>query len=168
MRFDTHNSITAYDLILSSSLEEMTQWFVIYGDFSPKRAALIANLLYHHKTDDRLRTTLGLVDTLRDIKIHRKELAPLFQCIRIAVNQEFEHVDRFIAQLDTLLAPGGRCAIISFHSIEDRIIKHHFKDLAEDNTYHIITKHVIKPHRTEVQRNKASRSAKLRIIEKRG
>lgn len=68
--------------------------------------------------------------------------------------------------LDTILAPGGRCAIMTFHSIEDRMIKNHFKSYVHTGNYKLINKHVIVPHYIEVQENKASRSAKLRIIEK--
>lgn len=72
----------------------------------------------------------------------------------------------FFEKLDKILAPGGRCAILSFHSIEDRIIKYRFKDLASESGYTILTKHTVKPTRQEVKTNRAARSAQLRVIER--
>ena len=166
MRFDTTTGKTAYEFIQESSIDDMKRWFIEYGDFTEKRATMFATLLHKNKYNEDLKITTWLTKLLHELRISKNELAPIFQCIRIVTNNEFWHVDDFISQLDTVLAPGGRCAIISFHSIEDRIIKYHFKNLANDNQYTILTKHVIKPTRQEVQKNKAARSAKLRIIEK--
>jgi 16S rRNA (cytosine1402-N4)-methyltransferase len=74
----------------------------------------------------------------------------------------------FLDQIDTLLRPGGRCAIMSFHSVEDRIIKNAYKNLVDTGSYTLVNKKVIAPSWQEVKINKASRSAKLRVIEKVG
>lgn len=166
MRFTPKAGKTAYELIKWSSVDDMAKRFMNYADFKEKRAVAIATTISNNKSNPQLNSTLWLIEILKEIKIHRNELAPLFQAIRIIVNHEFDNVELFIKSLDTILAPGWRCAIMTFHSIEDRIIKNYFKQLAETWNYTILTKHVIAPHYTEVQRNKASRSAKLRVIEK--
>lgn len=166
MRFTPKAGKTAYELIKWSSADDMAKRFMNYADFKEKRAVGIATTISNNKSNPKLDSTLWLIEILKEIKIHRNELAPLFQAIRIMVNHEFDNIELFIKSLDTILEPGGRCAIMTFHSIEDRIIKNYFKQLSETWNYTILTKHVIAPHYTEVQRNKASRSAKLRVIEK--
>lgn len=165
MRFDTTTGKTAYEIIKQAPITDMVKRFTTYGDMSEHRATAIATCISNHKADERLRTTRWLLAILADIRIHKNERAPLFQCIRIAVNHEFDNINTFIANLPSLLSSGGRCAIITFHSIEDRIIKYAFQTLVASGEFVLINKKVIIPHYTEVQRNKASRSAKLRIIE---
>ena len=82
------------------------------------------------------------------------------------VNHELEQLETFLQAFPQTLNIGGRCAIITYHSIEDRITKIAFKKLDESWLFKLVNKKVIVPHYTEVQKNKAARSAKLRIIEK--
>ena len=82
------------------------------------------------------------------------------------VNQELEQLENFLKVFPQTLNIGWRCAIITYHSIEDRITKLAFKKLDESWIFRLVNKKVIIPHYTEVQKNKAARSAKLRIIEK--
>ncbi len=166
MRFDQSKWSTAYELIKDSNFDTIKSRFLLYGDFSEKKATAIATLISDQRNEKSLQTTASFVNLLQTIGIRKAELAPLFQSIRIATNNEFWHIDEFFSHIDNILAPWGRCAIISFHSIEDRLIKNHYKSLASTDWYTILTKHVITPHRQEIKRNKASRSAKLRIIEK--
>lgn len=91
-----------------------------------------------------------------------------FQALRITVNDELDALREFIQKSFLKLAPGGRLAIITFHSIEDRIVKYAFKDLQETHSATIITKKPIVPSREEQKENRRSRSAKLRILEKNG
>jgi 16S rRNA (cytosine1402-N4)-methyltransferase len=89
-----------------------------------------------------------------------------FQALRIAVNREYETLQIAIKKSLEILASGGKLAIISFHSGEDRIVKHRFRQAAQSENFTLLTKHPIKPTFQEVKSNSWSRSAKLRIIEK--
>ena len=89
-----------------------------------------------------------------------------FQGLRIAVNDEFKVLEQFIAQAWQKLRSGGRLAIISFHSLEDRIVKHSFKTYVQDDSGVLISKKPITASNEELQQNPRARSAKLRIIQK--
>ena len=87
-----------------------------------------------------------------------------FQALRIAVNRELDVLDELLAMLPDVLAPGGRCGIISFHSLEDRRVKHRFRDLQAAGQVELLTKKPITASPEEIDRNPRSRSAKLRGI----
>lgn len=92
-----------------------------------------------------------------------------FQALRIAVNKELDVIEKTLPDLYSYLAPGGMIAVISFHSLEDRVVKHQFKKaVVDDNTLRILTKKPRIPSNEEIEENSRSRSAKLRVIEKRG
>ena len=90
----------------------------------------------------------------------------VFQALRIAVNKELEVLESVLPQAIDILAPGGRLAVISFHSLEDRITKHYFKKQKHKNIIKIITKKPIIAGEEELKNNVRARSAKLRVIEK--
>ena len=94
-----------------------------------------------------------------------------FQALRIAVNREMDTLEGTLRDAVDLLRPGGRIVVISFHSLEDRIVKHLFRELAagrgEGGSLEILTRKVVRPSREEVESNSRSRSAKLRAAEKR-
>lgn len=92
----------------------------------------------------------------------RSTLARVFQAIRIAVNEEFSALDAFLRQLPDCLVPGGRVAILSFHSGEDRRVKHHFRDGARNGVYREIAENIIRPTGQEVWSNSRAASAKMR------
>jgi len=100
----------------------------------------------------------------RKSKIH--PATKTFQAIRIAVNDEVRALEEALEKAFFLLRKNGRIAVITFHSIEDRIVKRKFKDLEKNGFGKLVTKKAIKPTREEMLSNKKSRSAKLRIIEK--
>jgi 16S rRNA (cytosine1402-N4)-methyltransferase len=107
-----------------------------------------------------------LEPVLRKGKLHFATL--VFQGLRIAVNDELGELQRGLAAAVDHLAPGGRLAVISFHSLEDRIAKNFLRDLARDEKLKLVTKKPIIPTQTEIRKNPRSRSAKLRVAEKIG
>ena len=88
-----------------------------------------------------------------------------FQALRIAVNRELDEIKALLDALPELVGPGGRVVTISFHSLEDRILKQHFQALGRSGLARVLTKHVVAPSDEEVRRNPPSRSAKLRCVE---
>jgi len=106
MRFTPDVGHTAYELIKASPLDDIAQRMIAYADFSPKRAHTIAEVISRNKSHPKLQTTIGLIDLLKEIKIHKKELPPLFQAIRIATNREFDNIELFMNRIDEILAPG--------------------------------------------------------------
>lgn len=165
MRFSPERQ-SAYDLLQSCTQAQLETWFVQYGDIKPHHAKGYAQYILQNKADPRIKTTLGFRDIMRSIRVNDKVLAVIFQVLRIVVNKELEHVELFIKKLPSFLSKGWRCAVITFHSIEDRLVKYAFKDLVETGSCELVNKKVIIPHYLEVKKNKASRSAKLRVIEK--
>jgi 16S rRNA (cytosine1402-N4)-methyltransferase len=119
-----------------------------------------------------IETTFQLVEVIeRSLPkvVLRKRLHPAtktFQALRITVNDELTVLHQFIKDGFVALKPGGRMAIITFHSIEDRVVKHSFRELAQSDTAEVITKRPISPSEEELKANPRSRSAKLRIIKK--
>ena len=87
--------------------------------------------------------------------------------VRLAVNGELDELDRLLEQVPELVRPGGRAVIITFHSMEDRKVKQKFQALAREGRATLLNKHVVRPTDEEVQANPASRSAKLRALERR-
>lgn len=167
MRFDqSKNPITAQTWLQTSKAETIATALQTYGDFSPKTADYLTKLIIEQRKKSDFSTTFQLKDFLLAHHFNQKKIAVIFQVIRIMVNQELAQLERFLEVFPETLKSGGRCAIITYHSIEDRITKIAFKKLAESWLFTLVNKKVIAPHYTEVQRNKAARSAKLRIIEK--
>ena len=163
MRF-SQSGMTAYELLQQSSHEQLQERLMIYGDYRDKRAEQIAQHLIKNRTNPQLKTTWWVRDLLWEIKVNDKQLAVVFQVLRIVTNRELEQVELFLERLDQIMNVNGVCAIITYHSIEDRLVKYWFKKRVENGNYQLINKKVIAPHYTEVQRNKAARSAKLRKI----
>lgn len=165
MRFDTKKEYSAHDLINKWSEQELTQTFIDYAEFSEGKAREIAQTIIKERRKNTINTTRELKTILKTCGLGEKAAVVIFQSIRIQVNQELANLESFLAKFPTYLRPGGRCAIMTYHSIEDRITKLAFKAL-ENNGFKLYNKKVIKPHYTEVAHNRAARSAKYRIIEK--
>lgn len=164
MRFDQSQSLTAEEVVNSWSREELEELFRKYGE--EPRARDIAKAILEARKKERITSTIQLADIVSSVvKKHGKShpATRVFQAVRMAVNGELGEIESGLPAAVDLLKPGGRIAVISFHSLEDRLVKHFLKR-REDIT--IITKKPIKPSFEETKRNPRARSAKLRIAEK--
>jgi len=182
MRMDQHSGESASELLERLSAEELEHIFKVYGEerFARKIARAV-------KAAGEIRTTLalaGLVEGTVPRKFHPRKIhvaTKTFQALRIAVNEELAGLDEFISLVVKRLKKGGRIAIISFHSLEDRIVKQAFKKLSKgcicppDLPYcrcgkkevaRIITRKPVLPSGEECDLNPRARSARLRIAEK--
>ncbi|MCL5670443.1 MAG: 16S rRNA (cytosine(1402)-N(4))-methyltransferase RsmH [Acidobacteria bacterium] len=99
---------------------------------------------------------------------HHHPATRTFLALRLAVNQELESLESFLPQAMSVLAPGGRLAVLTFHSLEDRVVKRAFQQFDREGQATILTRHVIRPSEAEVRSNPRARSAKLRAVEKQG
>ena len=185
MRMNRQNSKSAYDVITTYSEEELTRIFFEYGEekFSRKIAAIIAD----RRKDKPVETTLELVDIIKAAipeRFRQKGSHPakrVFQAVRIEVNGELEDLRYALDNFFDVLKPGGRLSVITFHSLEDRIVKTAFNDYATGCTCpkdfpicvcgkkprgKVITRKPVLPTDEECEYNKRSKSAKLRVVEK--
>ncbi len=163
MRFDTNQQLTAKDRIAKVSPKELENCFIEYADFTQEKAFEIANEIIKTRNKSPIQTTHDLIKVLYACWLWWPASSVIFQAIRIEINQELEQLKMFLQKLPHILNPWWKCAIITFHSIEDRIVKNKFKELLQ-NGWNLYTKKAIQPTYQEIKRNKASRSAKLRII----
>ncbi|MDR0291233.1 MAG: 16S rRNA (cytosine(1402)-N(4))-methyltransferase RsmH [Elusimicrobium sp.] len=167
MRFDTGAKLTARDIVNDYSVRELEKIFTDYGE--EPSAAKIALAVFNARRVKPLETTADLAAVINRATPRRGKTHPatrVFQALRIAVNDELGTIERSLKFLPDILNAGGRAAVLTFHSLEDRIIKNIFKQLAADGKIKLVNKHVIEPCFEEVQNNRRSRSAKLRVIEK--
>jgi 16S rRNA (cytosine1402-N4)-methyltransferase len=173
MRMDREGPVTAEELIRLSSAEEMERMLRELGE--ERWAARIAKAIVRQRRTQPLRTTGDLVAIIRkSIPPYRTRIHPAtrtFQALRIAVNDELANLDLFLRDCPGLLKAGGRLGIISFHSLEDRIVKTQFRNWAkakigEGPSFRILTPKPVVPSSEEVRGNPRARSAKLRAAEK--
>ena len=163
MRFNPENSITAEWILKNYSQENLEEILQKYGDFKWLLLKNIASAIVKNKSS--LKTTFDLKNLLKRIGLSEKKIAVVFQVLRIETNNELWELEEFLEKFGDYINSGWRCLIITYHSIEDRLVKNKFKQL-HNNGFINLTKKVIFPSWEEIQKNKASRSAKLRIIEK--
>lgn len=166
MRYDRNVGTSARDRLAQTKYDEMCRIFGLYTDFTPKYISKFVEDLVHYRKRISLETTHELAIRAKKMGINDKKLAVIFQAIRIQVNNELWELELFLKTFTDYIQVGGRCAIMTYHSIEDRIVKNAFKDLVETGKYTLYNKKVIKPNRQEVKRNKAARSAKYRVIQR--
>ncbi len=164
MRMDQRQTLTAAEIINHWDEVKLADIFYRYGEERLSRR--IARQIVAKRP---LHTTTALAETIyysvprqyRHGRIH--PATRVFQALRIAVNHELERLEQFLAQAPDWLVPGGRLCVISFHSLEDRIVKHAFKDHPHLS---VITKKPIGARPDELERNPRARSAKLRVAER--
>lgn len=168
MRMDKSLSVTAADLINGLTKGELMQLFERYGDeYLSKK---IAQKIVEKRLEGPIQRTLDLATLITGVyprgmhKIH--PATKVFQALRIAVNDEIESLKNALPQSVALLETKGRLAVISFHSLEDRIVKQTFLDFEAQGLGKIITKKPIMPSEKEIEENRRARSSKLRIFEK--
>ena len=167
MRFDKNsNDYTAENIIHQNELKELTKIFKEYGE--ERHAYKIAKKIKELKGEVDVLTITSVVDRVTPFKYRLKTYSRIFQALRIAANNELDHLSKFLDDFISLLNPGGRIVIISYHSIEDRIVKHKLKDLKHEKKIKLIYKKPLTPSTEEVGINKRSRSAKMRVGEKIG
>ena len=164
MRFDQSRGETANELIKRLTQEQLADIIFEFGE--ERRSRRIAKSI---KKSNMLITTNDLTDAIRkSTPPHQrnKTLARVYQAIRIAVNNEIEKLKNFLEIFLHHLNSKGRLVIISYHSIEDRLVKNFFRQLKLDNKANILTKKPLTPSTKEIQSNRKSRSAKIRALEK--
>ena len=167
MRMDAREPRTAADLVNKMSEAELADLIYKYGE-EPKSRQIAKAIVRDRPftTTDQLAATVANATRWGRSRIH--PATRTFQALRIALNRELELLEQTLALLPQLLAPGGRLAIISFHSLEDRIVKHFFKELTEagyEATFSSLTKKPISGATDDVH-NPRARSAKLRAVVK--
>lgn len=175
MRFDPSGLHTAAEIVNDSSREELEKILHLFGE-EPLAREIVGAIIYQRKRDPI--TTTGQLSEIV-LSAYRKKLKSkkeipwigglhpatrTFQALRIRTNEELEHLRAVLPQAIRILRPLGRLAVISFHSLEDRIVKRFFKEPCAD--LKILTKKPIVSSEEEIKQNPASRSAKLRVAEK--
>jgi len=166
----TDEDLTARDIV--NTWEEESLADIIYGFGEEKYSRRIAKAIVEARKEKSIETTFDLVKIIgnavgksyRGLKIHPSTRT--FQALRIATNSELTNLEKVIEKGFNRLAKGGRIAIITFHSLEDRMVKRAFVDLKQKGYANVITKKPIVPSSEEIKSNPRARSSKLRILEK--
>lgn len=179
MRMNKRAGITAADVINTYSEEQLANLFFLYGEL--KNSRKLAAVLVKARMGQPITTINGFLDIVKPLfgrEREKKELAKVFQALRIEVNQEMEALKDMLLAATQALRPGGRLSVITYHSLEDRIVKNIMKTgnvegKAEKDFYgrvltpfRLVNNKVIVPDAEEIEINPRSRSAKLRIAEK--
>lgn len=179
MRMNKRGGETAADLLNSATEEELTRIFKLYGELNCARK--LASRIVKVRTEKPIRRVNELIEIAKPFcppQREKKEMAKVFQALRIEINKEVEALQEMLKSAKELLKPGGRLVVITYHSIEDRIVKNFMKsgniegivekDFFGRTTSPFDAKKVIVPTDEEMERNPRSRSAKLRIAIKKG
>lgn len=166
MRFDNKSWRSAYDIVNNYSLQDLTAIFVNYAEFTTQKSQEIAKKISDMRKIKKIETTFELKHILNQVGLGQKASVVIFQAIRIETNKEIDNLKMFLDNVPNILSNWWRCGIITFHSIEDRIVKNYFKSLSSSQGFRLIYKKALQPSYQEVGSNRASRSAKYRLLEK--
>jgi len=172
MRIDKRLKTTAADIV--NKADEKSLADLIYKFGQDRASRRIARFIVQQRRQAPITTTGQLAAIVcqalkRPVKKRKRRIHPAtrtFQALRIAVNNELENLEKFLASAPELLRKNGYIAVISFHSLEDRLVKSDFRKNESQGIYRIITKKPIAPDRQEIAKNLRARSAKLRIAQK--
>ena len=184
MRMDRDNPLSAYEVVNNYSKEELSRIFYKYGE--DKFSNNIAKKIVEYRATKPIETTLELVEIIKTavpmkFRIDKHPARQIFQAIRIEVNKELDVIEPALEQALSLLKVGGRVAVITFHSLEDRLVKNFFKEkcaiderlkgmpnIPEEYLpdFNLVVNKAISPTEEELENNPRARSAKLRVIER--
>lgn len=179
MRMNKRAGITAADVVNNYSEEQLADIFYLYGEL--KNSRKLASVLVKARAVQAIETIGGFLEVIKPLfgrEREKKELAKVFQALRIEVNQEMEALKEMLQATTQVLRPGGRLAVITYHSLEDRLVKNMMKTgnvegkMEKDffgnveTPFKLVNNKVIVPDEEEIAVNPRSRSAKLRIAEK--
>jgi 16S rRNA (cytosine1402-N4)-methyltransferase len=169
MRMDRSESVSAYDLVNNLSERELEEMFRVYGEERFSRQ--IASGIVTERREGPIATTMRLARVVGQsipARARKPGIDPatrVFQALRIAVNHELASLEEALQKALYRLNPGGRFVVITFHSLEDRIVKRTFRTAAQQGPFHLVVKKVVTPASDEIEANVRSRSAKMRVIE---
>lgn len=184
MRMDKSQKLSAYEVVNEYSKEELARMFFKYGE--DKFSNNIAKKIVEYRQNKKIETTLELVEIIKTavpmkFRIDKHPARQIFQAIRIEVNKELDVIEPALEQATSMLKVGGRVAVITFHSLEDRIVKNYFKELTKIDdkvkglpnipeeylpSFKLTVNKAIEPSKEELENNPRARSAKLRVIER--
>jgi 16S rRNA (cytosine1402-N4)-methyltransferase len=170
MRMDRSEGTTAADVVARLSEQELADLIFRFGEERWSRR--IARAIVEARQEEPIRSTTALANVVsraiprRHWPRHIHPATRTFQALRIVVNDELSRLDRALAQAVDLLHPAGRVVVISFHSLEDRVVKQEWRNMAAAGTVRILTKRPMRPGEAETTANPRARSAKLRAVER--
>ncbi len=169
MRMDQRQELRAYDLVNEEAEADLANLIFNFGEERASRR--IARAIVQARRIRPLETTAELRAVIERVLGPRRRggvhpATRTFQALRIAVNREMESLDALLSAAPGLLAPGGRMAVIAYHSLEDRAVKQRFRALGAEGAFRLVNSKVIKPQAAEIARNPRARSARMRVLER--
>ena len=171
MRMNSERGMSAQEWVATTSVTEMAQVIREFGE--DRLARKIAEEIDRVRRTRPIETTGELADIVRSVVPKKRDdtidpATRTFQAIRIAVNEEMRALDQLLAHFESWLRPGGRFAIIAYHSLEDRRVKEAFRLRGKEGEFEVLTAKPVRPTESEIAANPRARSARLRVLRRRG